>query len=219
MSDGEPKSDTIHAAVILCGGLSKRMGQDKNWLQLPSPPAETMLQRLCRTTASVVGADRLVLVSAVDQRLPELSPETIIVADDMPQAGPLAGLTRGLQECAVRFGADAAVFVTACDTPLLKPEVIGWLLSQLSTSDAVALQDGSHLYPLLAVYRAVLFHTAMDLLQNGERRARALVENTASRLVPSTALHDCDPDLVSLKNVNTPAAYREICRLLESSEQ
>src|SRR3954471_21362428 len=81
-------------AVILCGGKSSRMGQDK--AALPFGP-ETMLQRVARLISEVVDPKNLVVVAEADQSLPVL-PVGVTVAHDSRQfRGPLEGLATGLR--------------------------------------------------------------------------------------------------------------------------
>jgi len=71
-------------AIVLCGGKSSRMGSPK--ALLPFGP-ETMLQRVVRRLAGVVSP--IVVVAAVDQRLPELSHQVIVTRDEQQGRGPL----------------------------------------------------------------------------------------------------------------------------------
>lgn len=81
------------AAVILCGGESRRMGRPKAWL--PFGP-EVMLQRVVRLVGAV--AAPIVVVAAPGQDLPTLPAEVSIVRDEISGRGPSAG-TRGRLWC------------------------------------------------------------------------------------------------------------------------
>jgi len=71
-------------AIILCGGESSRMGQDK--ATLPFGP-ELMLPRVVRLLSEVVDQNGIVIVAASNQCLPTLPAEVIIARDRMPNAG------------------------------------------------------------------------------------------------------------------------------------
>ena len=73
------------AAVILCGGESRRMGRPKAWLPFGE---ELMLQRVVRLAGLV--AWPIVVVAAPGQRLPELSADIVVVRDLVAGRGPLA---------------------------------------------------------------------------------------------------------------------------------
>lgn len=87
--------------IVLCGGLSTRMGTSK--ALLPFGP-ETMLQRVVRLLGTVVSP--IVVVAAGAQELPALPKGIIITRDEREARGPLEGIRAGLK--ALPGGVDAA---------------------------------------------------------------------------------------------------------------
>lgn len=187
--------------IIVCGGKSTRMGQPK--LSLPFGD-ELMLQRMCRILAEVV--DPIVVVAAHGQDLPLLPTAIRVIRDEYEDQGPLAGIATGLG--ALRSDVDAA-FVTSCDVPLLKPEWIRELISRLGDHSAVVPVDGEHAHVLAAVYRVELETVARQLLAQCRRRPLFLVEEAKASRVPTDELRIVDPQLDSLRNLNTPREYAE----------
>ena len=175
------------------------MGQAKALLPFGD---ELMLQRVCRILGEVV--QQLVVVAAQGQELPELAANVTIVRDEYESQGPLAGIATGLG--AARATCDA-VFVTACDVPLLKPAFVECMFDLLADHDTAVPTDGEHVHVLSSVYRTHLEDAARDLLKNDRRRPLFLVEECNSVLVPETALKAVDPQLHSLRNTNTPDEY------------
>lgn len=204
-----PAADAVSekAAIVLCGGLSRRMGQPK---YLMSFGDEILLQRMCRIVSEVVS--QVVVVAAVDQEIPSfkgLSPaaDIVVVRDEMTAAGPLAGLGRGLTWLNDTQGSLCAVFATSCDAPLLTPAVVRFLFEKLGTADAVAVTEDGFIHPLCAVYRASTAAVADKLLRADERRPRALLKAVNSLLLPVDQLREIDPRLDCLRNLNTPEEY------------
>jgi len=78
--------------IVLCGGLSSRMGSPK--ALLPFGP-ETMLQRVVRVLGTVVSP--IVVVAAEGQGLPDLPAGTIFTRDEREARGPLEGIRAGLK--------------------------------------------------------------------------------------------------------------------------
>ena len=101
--------------IVLAGGHSRRMGTAKATLAFGP---ETMLERMVRIVAEV--AAPVVVVAANGQELPQLSVSTIVLRDSLPDCGPLAGIATGLRS----LPKVDAVFISGCDTPLLRPEFI-----------------------------------------------------------------------------------------------
>ena len=189
------------AGIVLCGGGSRRMGQAKYQLQFHG---ETLLQRICRIVQPEVS--QILIVAAEDQEIPQSGNQTKVLRDEIPDAGPLAGISQALTFLQSSAASPVAAFVTSCDVPLLKPEVISLLRHQLTEQyDAVAVRDTDFIYPLCAIYRTTAATTAAHLIASGERRAVALSENLRTYWVPLDTIRTVDPELESLMNLNTPA--------------
>lgn len=199
------------AGLVLCGGQSRRMGLAK--YRLPYFE-ETLLRRICRIVTTE--ASPILVVAAVDQDLspddlPPDTPNIQILRDDVPNSGPLAGIAQGLKQLCEMPQSPVAAFVTSCDVPLLKPELIRLLQSMLTDEfDAVVIRDGQFSYPLCAVYRASAAIAATSLLMAGQRRARALSETLRTRWVTLDEVRSVDPELDSLRNCNTPEDYEQL---------
>lgn len=183
------------SAVVLAGGASTRMGQDKASLPLgPGTLLGTVLERL-----SPWAADRIV-VARPGQRLPALPPGVRVVHDRRPGEGPLAGLVEGL-----RAAHHGVVLASACDTPLLVPAVLDLLLARLGQAQAAVAVAGGVLQPLASVLRREVLGVAEGLLAQGRRRPLDLLEAVQAVQVHEADLRAVDPALRHLRNVNTPA--------------
>src|SRR5262249_37795845 len=116
-------------ALILCGGRSSRMGRDKATLPFGS---ELMLQRVVRLLSRAVNVAHLVVIGAPKQVLPLLPDGIVVVRDTQEYRGPLQGLATGLSAVGNRFD---AVYVTACDVPLLVPAFVERMFEMLGGYD------------------------------------------------------------------------------------
>ena len=190
--------------IVLCGGRSSRMGRPK--LSLPFG-TEVLVQRVVRVLGSVV--DPIVVVAAPGQAVPALPPDVTILHDDLEGEGPLAGLAVGLESLAGRV--DAA-YATACDVPLLRPEFVRAVISRLGEHDLAIPRDGEFNHPLAAVYRCHLATTVRALLAAQRRRPFFLVQESDAELIDVNDLRDVDPNLDSLRNLNTPEEYTAALR-------
>ncbi len=190
-----------HAAVILAGGLSTRMGTAKALLDWNGMPMVEHMCRIVSTTAAPV-----VVVRAADQRLPPLPAGIETAIDEAAERGPLQGMAAGLQAVGDRA---AVVFVSAVDAPLLRPGFAAALVAELGAHQAAVPQVDGRLHPLSGVYRpSVLTHVERQL-DAGLLRVRDLLETIDTVAVPAARLRDVDPDLDSLRTMNTPQEYRD----------
>lgn len=202
-------------SAIMCGGQSRRMGQPKALLQFG---AETMIERTVRTLASCSAP--IVVVAAPGQQLPDL-PNATIARDPVealvrgPQ-GPLQGIAVGL--CALESKVSWA-FVSSTDAPFLTAGYV-MALAELcdDATDIVVVRSGGYHHPLAALYRTALHAHASKLLAADVRRPRALFDAVRTRVVdPDELLRGTsmrEPDLASLRNMNTPEDYRAALREL-----
>lgn len=187
------------AGIVLCGGLSTRMGTPKALLQFG---AETMLQRVVRLLGTVV--DPIVAVAARDQALPQLPDATIIARDEREQRGPLEGLRAGLR--ALPESADMA-YVTSCDVPLLVPAFATRMFELLEGYDIAVMEVDGFAHPLSAVYRRAVLPHVESLLAKDKLRPVFLFDAVRTRRVQPDEMRSVDPDLKTLRNLNTPEDY------------
>jgi molybdopterin-guanine dinucleotide biosynthesis protein A len=194
-------------AIILCGGKSSRMGRDK--ATLPFGP-ELMLQRVVRLVGEVVELDRMVVVAAPHQTLPELPAGVILARDEREDRGPLEGLASGLRALGGR--ADAA-YATACDVPLLAPAFVARMFELSGECEVAVPFDGEHHHPLAAVYRLSVLRRVQQLLDADKLRPRFLFDEVNTREVPVDELRAVDPQLATLENLNYEADYERAVKM------
>ncbi len=196
-------------AVILCGGKSSRMGQPKHLLPFGN---ETVMQRVVRILCKVT--QDVVIVAAQDQDVPELPESCLIARDDVTHQGPLSGLMYGLRVLDDKVD---AVYLTGCDVPMLRVEFVREMINRLGNADLAVPFDLQFTHPLAGVYRTSLLEKIEELLDAGERRPRKLIESVTSILVSVDELRGIDPQLDSLRNMNSPEDYAEMLRVTDNA--
>lgn len=194
----------MSVAIVLCGGAGRRMGGDKHLLPWgDSTLVESVLARVGEVCEEVI------VVAAVDQRLPPLNTHVRVVRDRNPDRGPLEGLIVGLATLPTLPSPAPRAFVTGCDTPRLVPGVVRYLLQRAEESSAelVLPVDGSRLFPLCAVYSAGLV-SALESLCGRTSRLREISDVARTERIPVDELRVWDKELASLINLNTQVAYQ-----------
>lgn len=180
------------------------MGRPK--LSLPFGD-ELLLPRVVRILNAVTTP--VVVVAAPGQSLPPLPSEVQVVRDEQEHLGPLAGLSLGLTVLQDRV---EAVYASACDVPLLRPEFVRAVVTASDGYEAALPNSGGQLHPLAAVYRTALAARAREFLAAGHRRLLDFVAGCDAVLLQEAELRAVDPDLDSLHNINTPADYASALR-------
>jgi len=194
LSRGVSRSRTL---IVLAGGRSRRMGQDK--AALPAGPG-TLLERIVARLSPVV--DDVVVAGGPAGSLSAVR----WVSDARPDAGPLAGIAAGLAATQGDLG-----WVVACDLPDVEPGVGELLFATISggeSSDAVVPRLDGRPQGLCAVYRRGLADRMLLLLDAGERRVSALLDAVRVRYLDADELRRVDPELRSFRNLNTLEEYR-----------
>jgi molybdopterin-guanine dinucleotide biosynthesis protein A len=185
--------------IVLCGGRSTRMGVPK--ATLPFGP-ETMLQRVVRLLGTVVSP--IVAVAAREQSLPELPADVKITYDEREQRGPLEGLRAGLK--ALPDSVDAA-YITSCDVPLLEPAFVTRMVELLGDYDIAVMEIDGFPHPLSAVYRRDVLPHVEALLEKDRLRPVFLFDAVRTRRVRPEEMLTVDPELRTLRNLNTREDY------------
>jgi len=196
-------------AVVLAGGRSARMGEDKAWLDWEGQP---LLAHTCTLLAGCIEGPVLVVRSSPDQSLPPLPEDVQVVDDPEPGQGPLLGVAVGL--AAVGRVAEVA-FVCATDLPLLHPAFVRRLVAALRDPgtdpvDVALPVVGGSWHPLAAAYCTGVADEAREAVRSGRRRVTDFVASRRhllldeSRLLADPAVAAADPLLHSVLNVNDP---------------
>lgn len=193
------------AAVILCGGESRRMGQSKAWLPFGD---ELMLQRVVRLTGEA--ARPIVVVAALGQELPALPVGVAVARDAAAGRGPLQGLAAGL---AALPDSIELVYATATDVPFLEPRWINRLAALSDGYDLVIPFVGGYHHPLAALYRrSKVLPVIEGLLREDRLRPISLIDAVATRVVHEGELRVVDPELQTVRNLNSPDDYARAVR-------
>ncbi|HHX73409.1 MAG TPA: molybdenum cofactor guanylyltransferase [Firmicutes bacterium] len=185
------------SAVILAGGKSSRMGQNKLFLPLGGRPVVEHFIDL----AVKMFAECIVVTDEPNSfsRFP-VKVTHDLVADGRKNA--LAGIHAGLLAAA-----HAYVFVAAGDMPFITPEVIRLLCSLADGYDLVVPREGPHYQPLCAVYHKRCLPAIVRQLAARRLRVAQFFPQVHVREVESRDMRAADPEGIAFFNVNTPEDY------------
>ena len=193
----------LAAGIVLCGGKSARMGSPKALLAFGT---ETMLQRVVRLLGTVVSP--IVVVAAPQQSVPELPAAVTVARDEREGRGPLEGLRTGLKALP---GAIDVAYVTSCDVPLLVPGFVQRMVELVDQNehDIAVMEADGFPHPLSAVYRRRTLPHIETLLAADRLRPVFLFDAVRTRRVTPAEVAGVDPELLTLRNLNTREDYLE----------
>lgn len=179
--------------VLLTGGASRRMGEDKASLIVDGLSMGDRMIHLLNEAGYVV--------TTIGRR--PLG-ESRFLQDREEFSGPLTALAL-FEPCA------PTVMVLSCDMPLFDPAIIGVLGRLIGEDlDAILPRIGGRLQPLVGLYRDSSWHSLRRLVESGERRLMAWVECLRVKNVSEAELKDAGIDLLTLRSANSPDELQEI---------
>ena len=188
--------------VILAGGRSRRFGnEDKALASLQSKPLIAhVVDRLDPAVSELVINCRSEQQARITDALAPSSIDVIMAPDPNPDRGPLAGIKTGLTALE---NVDTA-FVTACDMPLIEPELIEFLFAGLTEAEAVVPRlDDEWLQTTHAVYRCESMIDACDAtLAEGDGRIVSAIDRLNVRIIEVERIRQYG-SLDSFFNINT----------------
>ncbi len=175
--------------LVLAGGASRRMGQDKAALALHGRPqlawARDLLARHCEQVFTSIRAD---------QHDDPVRRDQPVIVDLHEGAGPIAGIA-----AAQVAHPGHAWLVLACDLPFVDDRCIEALLRHRDGRPVVAFassHDGLP-EPLCAIYEPESGIGLRAAITSGRNCPRKYILGTGVALLPQ-------PDPAALENVNTP---------------
>lgn len=189
------------AAVILAGGMSRRMGRDKAALPFGE---ETMLSHLVHTYRPLFD---LTAVS-VNQTGRFDTYGALEVVDRRPGEGPMAGLEAAFLET----GADV-IFLTGTDLPLGDPALARHLMEVRGNHDVCLIRSEKGPEPLFAVYAASCLDAVRKALDEGRRSMFSMLQQVNTLEIPAEELSQF-PVRKILTNVNDPEEYARVLKHL-----
>ena len=189
--------------VLLAGGKSRRMGEDKRSLVVGE---QTILERGLAVLSSIF--QEVLVVIAQDS--PLLGVDARVVRDLVPDCGSLGGLYTGLMQATT-----PSIFLVACDMPFLDPVVIAQFTSRRATADIVMAKLGARLHPMHALYGKGCLPVMEQMILARQFKIQEMVSQASLRVqyVTEAELLTIDPSWRSFYNVNTQADL-EVARSL-----
>lgn len=148
--------------IILAGGQSKRMGQEKASLlwkdkRLVDHAVET-LSPLCQE----------LLISSNNSDL--IVRELEILPDRYKNIGPIAGIEAGLSKAA-----NDICIIVSCDTPLLPTEMFQYMIEEHHDFDiSLAAHEGIN-EPMIGIYSKRVYPVIREAIENGENKPPTII--------------------------------------------
>jgi molybdenum cofactor guanylyltransferase len=199
------------SSVILAGGRSARLGQEKASLLIGG---KRLLQQIVDNLSQL--DEEIILVLAQGQLDPQLkSPLTVKTTTDLYYGkGPLVGIYSGIKASSGDYS-----LVVACDMPFLCVDLLRYMIGLAPGFDIVIPRIDSLVEPLHAVYsKNCLSHIEDMMKESGLLNPTSLLDRVKVRYVEENEIDSFDPKRLSFFNVNTPSDLQKAEQIMFMEE-
>lgn len=178
--------------VILCGGKSRRMGQDKGLLKIEN-------QFLISRAAERLNIDsQKIYISTNNPQYAKLLPYAIIT-DVISNIGPIGGVYSALKQLATPY-----VFFLTCDSPEVDFGLFNVLYQHKQQHDHLILPTHQgQLEPLLGIYATALHTNLEDFIKKQKYSLYKFALEQKARIIDISTLSEKN----YFVNLNTPEQY------------
>ena len=193
--------NTKVSAIVLAGGNSTRMGQNKALLKIGE---KTLIELVVETLHKIF--DEIIVVTN--------NPENYTMLEDVrfegdcietPVKNSLVGLYTGL----IRAKNDRA-FVVACDMPFLNKELIEYIIKSLGDEDLLIPFIEGHYQPLHAIYNKTCLDIMRNMIIRGNYKIIDFYDDVNTIKINEDIVRQFDPLLKSFMNINTKEVYNNL---------
>ena len=187
-SEIEKNSESIKSCIVLCGGQSRRMGQDKGSMIIQDKP---MIKHVLSTLNNQINEVVIVLNDndRIDKYSKFINPhdydyKLTFVEDKIKNKGPLPGIMTGLEQIASNYA-----LVLPCDSPYVTKNYIKAIFEEIEDDYQAIVpyhDDENRLKtsePLHSIYNKNIISTIEDLLDEDTLHIKGLIEKVNAKFV------------------------------------
>lgn len=174
------------SGIILAGGRSSRMGQDKGMMYFRGEPM------IAWVIQSLKGVTTNISISTNDVKYTQWG--FPIIQDEVTQQGPLAGVVAALEQSKNQMNV-----IVSCDMPFMRPVVLLRLLEESKNAEITIPIVGGKSYPLCGCYQKSCTPKLRKLLMKGERKMKTVIQNFKLKEVEFPIVWES-----YFQNINTP---------------
>ena len=183
--------------IILVGGKSRRMGQDKALLEFEG---RTLFE--ITLAAFREALDTVILVGDRPERF---AAHGLTIYPDVYPGSALGGLYTGLVRAETSH-----IFVSSCDLPYPSSIIIRYLKALAPGNDVVVVVTAAGYEPLFAIYSQQCIEPIRQQIESGNYCVYDFYREVTTRIVTGAEIaHLADTERIFL-NLNTPEEYRLI---------
>jgi molybdopterin-guanine dinucleotide biosynthesis protein A len=178
--------------IILSGGKSVRMGENKAFIEIDGVPIIYRIYNLFKELFQEI-------IIVTNQKELFLNFNSKIYNDLLPNKGALGGLYTGLFFSNFQYS-----FCVACDMPFINKSLVQYLLKNIEEYEVIVPHTKDGLQPLHAIYSKNCLDPIKKTIEKGKYKIIDIYSLVKVKIVKEEDFGFLDPMRKSFINVNTP---------------
>ncbi len=180
--------------IVLAGGRSSRMGEDKSLMKLNGKPlveySIDALKPLCD----------MVVISSGNMIYDFTGCE--VWPDELPDQAPIIGI----YSCLKRSETEINIFLS-CDMPLMSTSMIGFLVAKSAPFDiTVPIHKNGKIEPLCGIYKKSSIGIIKEFIDKGNYRLNGCIRSASCQFIDVDSQIPCNTPNLFI-NINTPTDF------------
>jgi len=184
----DKNNQKIKTCIILCGGQSRRMGQDKGSMEIQNKP---MIKHILDTLNHEINEAIVVLNDSkrVGKYSEFINPKDydyhlIFIEDEIKNKGPLSGILTGLKHAKSEYA-----LILPCDSPYTSSNYIKTIFNEIDENYQAVVpycDDKNKLktsQPLHSIYNKNTIETIEKLIDNESLHIKGLIEKIDTKFI------------------------------------
>ena len=205
----------MRSAIILAGGKSTRMGEDKGLKKLNG---RALIEHVIDRVSLQV--DEVILVLGSEEQktayINQIGDSVSYILDEYAENASLVGALTGLKKARGDYA-----LLTGCDMPFISPEAVSLLFEKAHGRSGATFQwANGWIEPLLAVYHVESASILAEKLYfSKEMRLRMILYRLPDvNMVPMNELRKIDKDLLSFFDADTSDLHKKAEKLIKNGD-
>jgi molybdopterin-guanine dinucleotide biosynthesis protein A len=172
-------------AIILAGGQSSRMGQDKGLMEVKGKP---MIQHIIDTVSLLT--NQIIIIANNTEYQQFGFP---VYEDFIKQKGPLAGIVTGLSNSTTDLN-----WIISCDVPFVSANLLSELMLNLVKVDVVVPSKNDRIHPLIGGYKKSTLQIFKRELEHNHLKIMNVISYFDVHIMNADQF-----DVINFKNLNS----------------
>ena len=182
--------------IILAGGKSSRMGEDKGLMEVNQQP---IIQYLLNTCESI--STEIIIVTNNEDYKKFGYP---IVTDRVSEIGPIGGLHAGLLASKYHYN-----IVLSCDVPLVSAEILSSLVAEARVgNDIVITRYMNQHHPLIGLYSKQILNLIETQIENKRYQLSQIYQSQNAKVLDLS--HFPAKEFINLNTKNDIETFKKL---------